>query len=82
MANENASLNKVVSDDSFTEVFDLAGLEAGFENQLNNAVADLTFLEEEKKKIGNPDALGQIVQEEIWNQFSNQIGLALIGKQS
>lgn len=75
MANENASLNKVVSDDSFTELFDLAGLEADFENQLNNAVADLTFLEEEKKKIGNPDALGQIVHEEIWNQFANQIGL-------
>ena len=35
----------------------------------------MEFLEEEKKKIGNPDALGKVILDEIWTQFGNQIGL-------
>lgn len=28
-----------------------------------------------KKKIGNPDAFGKVISDEIWKQFANQIGL-------
>ena len=38
-------------------------------------LADLEFLKEEEKKIGDPDALGKVILDEVWKQFGNQIGL-------
>lgn len=35
----------------------------------------MEFLKEEKDKIGNPDALGKVVMDEVWKQFTNQVGL-------
>ena len=45
------------------------------EESLNNKVAELEFLENEKKKIKNPDALGEVIFGEICTQFGNQVGL-------
>ena len=49
--------------------------ELELEDELEKAFSDLEMLKEDKEKIGNPDALGKIVLDEVWKQFSNQIGL-------
>ena len=74
MANENAVM---IADTEYFEAedADFDELEASLQNQFEEAFADFGFLKEEREKIGNPDSLGQIVQDEIWRQFSNQIGL-------
>ena len=74
MANENAVM---IADTEYFEAEDanFDELEASLQNQFEEAFADFDFLKEEREKIGNPDSLGQTVQDEIWKQFSNQIGL-------
>lgn len=74
MANENAVM---IADTEYFEAedADFDELEASLQNQFEEAFVDFGFLKEEREKIGNPDSLGQIVQDEIWKQFSNQIGL-------
>ena len=70
MANENAILN-----DEFTESFDFDELEEKLQSQLEEEFSKLEFLKDEKEKIGNPDALGKVMLDEVWKQFGNQIGL-------
>lgn len=50
-------------------------LEASLEAELAHDLSELSFLEEERDKIENPDSLGKVIWEEVWNQFGNQIGL-------
>ena len=50
-------------------------LEASLEAKLEMQLFDLSVLEEEKDKIGNPNHLGKVIMDEIWSQFANQIGL-------
>ena len=57
------------------EVIDFDELEKKLQSQLEDELADLEFLEEEKKKIGNPEALGGSIQEVVWEQIVNQIGV-------
>ena len=59
------------------DALDFDELESKLQEQLDKELADLEFLKEEKEKIGNPDALGEVILEEVWTQFSNQIGLDL-----
>lgn len=76
MENRNAILNSNdISNDEIIEAFDLDELEEKLDDQLSEEFLELEFLEEEKKKIGNPDALGKVILDEIWTQFGNQIGL-------
>lgn len=63
-AYENASLD-----------FDLDEKERELEENLEKVFSDLEMLKEDKEKIGNPDALGKVVLDEVWKQFGNQIGL-------
>lgn len=74
MANENAVM---IADTEYfgSEDANFDELEETLQNQFEEAFADFDFLKKEREKIGNPDSLGQIVQDEIWKQFSNQIGL-------
>lgn len=69
--NENAIIN--ASDVTEGEDFDLDELEAKLQSQLEEGLSDLEFLEEEREKIGNPDNLGSIIQNVIWEQFINQV---------
>lgn len=62
---ENASLDDLD--------FRLDNLE--FDDEFEKDFADLEFLKAEKEKIRNPDALGKVILDEVWNQFGNQIGL-------
>lgn len=63
-AYENASLD-----------FDLDEKERELAENLEKVFSDLEMLKEDKEKIGNPDALGKVVLDEVWKQFGNQIGL-------
>ena len=76
MANENAYLNKEKRiDEDLVESLDFDDLETKLESKLEEELLGLEFLKEEKEKIGNPDALGKIILDEVWKQFGNQIGL-------
>ena len=74
MANENAVQNEqdFMNNDSL-DSFDLDELEATLQGQLEEELSDLAFLQEEHKKIGNPDALGETIKNVVWEQFINQI---------
>lgn len=48
-------------------------MEAKLQSQLEDGLSGLEFLEEEREKIGNPDNLGAIIQNVVWEQFINQV---------
>ena len=73
MANENEVLNDLEGNSE--ESFDFDELEEKLNSQLEEELAGLEFLEEEKKKIGNPETLGKVIMDEVWKQFGTQIGL-------
>lgn len=74
MKNEHAILtSNDISNDEIIEAFDLDELEEKLDDQLSEEFLELEFLEEEKKKIGNPDALGKVILDEIWTQFGNKL---------
>jgi len=76
MANENAVLdNKDVVNDDLTESFNFDELEEKLQSQLEEELADLKFLKEEKEKIGNPDSLGNVIRDVVWEQFLNQVAV-------
>lgn len=62
-------------DDMSLDDFDLDELEMKLQNQLQEELSELNFLETERAKIENPDALTHVIQDEVWSQFANQIGL-------
>ena len=70
--NENAVLEVIDFEDEDLSIEDL---EANLEAELEAQLSDLSFLEDEKEKIGNPDNLGKVILDEVWTQFGNQIGL-------
>ena len=76
MAEENAIMNAYAEYAEIEET-DLDELEVILQNQLEETIADFDLLKEEREKIGNTDSLGKTVQDEIWKQFANQIGLEL-----
>lgn len=55
--------------------FDLDELEEKLQSQLEKEFTDLEFLADEKNKIGNPDNLGNVIKEVVWEQFMNQIAV-------
>ena len=76
MTKENAILDQEEElNEYFTESFDFDELEKELQSQLEEELSNLEFFKEEKEKIGNPEALGEIILNEIWTQFGNQIGL-------
>lgn len=76
MAKENAFLddNQGLSED-VADSFDFDGLEEKLQSQLEEDLADLKFLAEEKEKIGNPDNLGNVIMDVVWEQFMNQVAV-------
>ena len=68
-AKENLRLEEYNQDLNFEEA------EESLSQQLEEAFAELELSEEERKNIGNPESLGSVIQDEIWKQFANQIGL-------
>jgi len=71
--NENEKNNKIES--SAIDEFNFEQEKKKLQEELEKDFSDLDLLKEDKEKIANPDALGQVVLKEVWKQFGNQIGL-------
>lgn len=61
--------------EQFNENINLDDLETKLYLDLDNDFCELEILKEQKEKIGNPDALGDVIKNVIWEQFQNQIGV-------
>lgn len=76
MTRENALLDEEKkASDEFEESFDFDELEEKLQSQLEEEIADMQFLVEEKDKIGNPDNLGKVIMDVVWEQFMNQVAV-------
>ena len=76
MAKENALLDKKEQlNEDLTESFDFDELEEKLQSQLEEELADMQFLAEEKEKIGSPDNLGNVIMDVVWEQFINQVAV-------
>lgn len=76
MAKENAVIDeKQTIEDVLSESFDFDELEEKLQGQLEEELGDLEFLKEEKELIGNPDNLGNVIKDVVWEQFLNQIAV-------
>ena len=56
--------------------FDLDALESQLQDELIEQLSDLSVLGEDRKKIGNPESLGNTIKDVVWEQFCNQIGVS------
>lgn len=76
MAKENAFFDdkQWLSEDT-ADSFNLDELEEKLQSQLEKEFTDLEFLADEKEKIGNPDNLGNVIMDVVWEQFMNQIAV-------
>ena len=72
MKNDNAIQNDSDWDD---ESFNLDDLQTNLESQIEEHLSDLSNMELEFEKIGNPNALGDTISTVVWEQFINQIGV-------
>ena len=63
------------SEENFEGSFDFDELEEKLQSQLKLELSELEILKENQKQIGDPDNLGKVVEDVIWEQFANQIGL-------
>lgn len=76
MAKANATLNMEKQlEEEPKEPIDLDEFEEKLEAQLKENLKELDFLEQEKNSIGNPDNLGMVIEDVIWQQFLNQIAV-------
>lgn len=76
MAKENAILDKEEQlNEDLAESFDFDSLEEKLQSQLEEEIADMQFLAEEKEKIGSPDNLGNVIMDVVWEQFINQVAV-------
>lgn len=73
MTNELAFLSN--EKEETEEIFDFDELEEKLQSELEFKLSELDILKENQEQIGNPDNLGKIVQDVVWEQFANQIGL-------
>lgn len=76
MAKENAILDKKEQlNEDLNESFDFDELEEKLQSQLEEELADMQFLAEEKEKIGSPENLGNVIMDVVWEQFLNQVAV-------
>lgn len=73
---EGQALREWENVDCDEDTFDLDALESRLQGELDEQLADLSDLEEDRKKIGNPDSLGNTIKDVVWEQFLNQIGVS------
>lgn len=71
MANKNATLEQPKN----LEELDYDELEQLLQAEFDEQMSDLNFLDEQKEQIGNPDALGNVILNTVWEQFTNQIAI-------
>ena len=69
----NANQHDIQPLDDYSNL-NLDELEANLDAELENSLADLELLKEDREKIGNPDSLSETVMNAVWEQFVNQVG--------
>ena len=69
--NKNELFEDVANSD---EAFNFEALDQQLEGELEDSLSDLRLLQEDEKKIGNPESLGSVVLDTAWEQFILQIG--------
>ena len=75
MTKKNAILNENEEYSEFSsDSFDFDDIEEKLQIQLEEEFADLEFLEDGKEKTENPDNLGAIIGNVVWEQVIKQIG--------
>ena len=57
------------------DAVDFDALESKLESDLEQQMSDLKGLEIERDKIGEPDSIGKVVEDVVWEQIFNQIGV-------
>ncbi|MBQ9763647.1 MAG: hypothetical protein IJV92_04765 [Phascolarctobacterium sp.] len=65
----------VKNNDVATEVFDFDELEEMLQKNLEEELSGLDFLKREQEIIGNPENLGNVIKNVVWEQFVNQIAV-------
>lgn len=76
MAKENALLDeKQELSEDLADFIGFDELQEKLQNQLEDEITELEFLADEKEKIGNPESLGNVIMEVVWEQFMNQIAV-------
>ena len=74
MVNQNANALIELNDTEDSKI-DLDDLEAILQANLEEELADAEFIDSEIAKVGNPESLGKVVYDTIWEQLQNQIGV-------
>ncbi len=84
--NENKTL-KISDDNLYEEVdifdfdkFDSDKFESDLEEDLLRDLEEMSFLETERESMNNPQKIGEVVKNVIWEQIENQLGVG-IGKE-
>lgn len=76
MKKENAVLDKTeLINEDLMESFDFDELEKKLQWHLEEELSDMQFLVEEGENIGNPNNLGEIIKDVVWEQFLNQVAV-------
>lgn len=76
LATESAIDSDVINEMELNEEsFDFEELEQKLESDLIEQLAELDVLEENAEQIGNPDSLGDVVANVVWEQVVNQVGV-------
>lgn len=57
------------------EIFDFDELEEKLQSELELKSSELDILKENQEQIGNPDNLGKVIQDVVWEQFMNQVAI-------
>lgn len=70
----NKTQNAIISINE-SDSFNFEELEKALQDNLEEQFLDIEMLEEDRKKINNPDELGNTVMNVVWEQFINQIGV-------
>lgn len=60
-------------EEAIARSLELTELREKLQNQLEEAISDFAFLEEEKATIGNPEKLGEVIKTVVWEEVINQI---------
>ena len=61
--------------DEDLESVDIVAMEEMLQTHIDEELSNLSILREEREKIGSPDALGETIQDIVWEQFLNQIAI-------
>ncbi len=76
LLNDEQDLRDWENADCDDTAFDLDALESQLQGELDEQLTELSELEEDRKKIGNPESLGDTIKDVVWEQFLNQIGVS------